>query len=276
MKYDEYTSISYTTNNLKFNVDILNRNVGKLIKCTIKNKLTLCKLFEIHSEYLLVYDLCLLTYINVYPEHILLNSSIVVIDINNDISNVKIDKISYTDFIIGNLIFDDTKLITSDYLIMTNKTHNAFVKVLRITECKTCLVVQPLSENSIIELNHCLKNKQTATPMGDDENKLIIIEVSNILPEVEITHLSETDIINFSKDFTKESECNKFFDFAQAVKYLLDGYKVRCHTWLRHEYVKLNTDKDALTRIITDKGHSFDTNIWQWSTNIWELYEEGK
>lgn len=284
MNYNEYTTTVCNTGNLIFN-NILKEYEGCIIRCTLTDSTTITGiLIGYNITELVIYDIESLKNIHISPELIALNSIITVVINTITAHEVKpiYKQLSYSDYIIGSIIFNTKKISPLEYLLITDGIHDSVVQMIRFSPDYRKMYIKPLSEKFLSNL-YCFVKRNFLYQLNENNTYTYEIQVDNLHKDVRIIHLTESYVLNailHDNDTTKPTEltelviCNKpTFDFLTAIKYLLDGEKVRCTSWCNSEYIYLDNSKDF--PIYTEKGTQFTTSIWFWKDSLWELFMEG-
>lgn len=140
---------------------------------------------------------------------------------------------------------------------------NLIFKVLEVFDDESTLAIQIPTENY-----EDLCYMTFDPPEEYDVEGTYTLRTENIRPDVEINSI----IAKYGKVPEFTSNENKTFDFSTAIKYLLEGKKVRPATWVDCGYkTYLDYDKDT-RQVFNEKGITLD--IMQFSyLEDWELVD---
>jgi len=194
----------------------------------------------------------------------------------NRISNLQIILSEYNDNVVtvplSSFELLETKSVTyyresifkedESYSITRART-NIYIKILEVFDNNQALAIE-LTNGSFRDLSYMLHN----IPEEYDSEKTYVIHANDIKTDVEINPLC-VDIKNMPEPISNE---NRTFDFPTAIKYLLEGKKVRPTTWVDCGYkAYLDYDKDT-RQVFNERGVTLD--IMQFShIGDWELVE---
>ena len=261
MKYDEYTTKSST--DLRFS-SIIEKHIGDIIFAGPEIH-GILKDYQDNGKSLYIYRMNTIDdFISVTPNELIKNASITFVNFRpiDGATEKTTERIPYEKCVTGRRVFD-LELPYDSSILITDTIHEAVVKLVNIS--KDTIQVHPISSKSLAELCSLFYHKLETVKYA---NNVYTINIEQFRPDIRI--------ISFSKKVQREIlttlELSNIFDFTTAVKYLLEGRKVRVCSWFKHEYIYLSSE-DTPT-IITEKGTCYENRIWSHINDKWELFEE--
>lgn len=261
MKYDEYTTESLT--DLRFS-SVIEKHIGDIIFAGPEIH-GILEDYKDDGKSLYIYRMNTIDdFISVTPNELTKNTSITFVNLRpiDGVIEKTTERIPYEKCVTAQRIFD-LELPYDSPILITDIIHDAVVKLVDIS--KDTIQVYPISSKSLEELLSLFYHKLETVKYT---NNVYTINIEQFRPDIRI--------IPFSKEVQKEIlttlELSNIFDFATAVKYLLEGRKVRVCSWFRYEYIYLSNE-DTPT-IITENGTCYENRIWSHINDKWELFEE--
>lgn len=261
MKYDEYTTESLT--DLRFS-SVIEKHIGDIIFAGPEIH-GILEDYKDDGKSLYIYRMNTIDdFINVTPNELIKNAPITFVNFRpiDGVIEKTTERIPYEKCVTAQRIFD-LELPYDSPILITDIIHDAVVKLVDIS--KDTIQVYPISSKSLEELLSLFYHKLETVKYT---NNVYTINIEQFRPDIRI--------IPFSKEVQKEIlttlELSDIFDFATAVKYLLEGRKVRVCSWFRYEYIYLSGEDTPTIR--TESGTCYENRIWSHINDKWELFEE--